>query len=152
VPTLVLDAAMAQGVTDIADTWRRVVALADFSRNADFEASVLTFKRVANIIRKQADGQELTGQIREDLLDSEAERDFWATLTRIEPAWTEGAARGDYAPLLAGLPALRPVVDRYFDGVMVMCDDPVLRANRLNLLARLVRILGLVADFGKFQI
>jgi glycyl-tRNA synthetase beta chain len=54
--------------------------------------------------------------------------------------------------MLSGLPALRPAVDSFFDGVMVMCDDPMLRTNRLNLLARLVRILGRVADFGKFQV
>jgi glycyl-tRNA synthetase beta subunit len=52
VETLVLEAAMAPGFADIFETWRRVKALADFSREADFEASVLTFKRAANIIRR----------------------------------------------------------------------------------------------------
>ncbi len=149
--TLVLEAAMAQGFADIHDTWRRVKALAGFSREADFEASVLTFKRAANIIRKQAD-QELDGQVRADLLENDVEKAFWTTLLEVEPVWAELAARGDYSGMLSGLPALRPAVDSFFDGVMVMCDDPMLRTNRLNLLARLVRILGRVADFGKFQV
>jgi glycyl-tRNA synthetase beta chain len=149
--TLVLEAAMAQGFADIFDTWRRVKALAGFSREADFEASVLTFKRAANIIRKQAD-QELDGQVRADLLENDAEKGFWTTLLQIEPVWADLAACGDYPAMLSGLPAMRPVVDGFFDGVMVMCDDPMLRTNRLNLLARLVRTLGRVADFGKFQV
>jgi glycyl-tRNA synthetase beta chain len=149
--TLVLEAAMARGFSDIYDTWRRVKALADFSREADFEASVLTFKRAANIIRKQAD-QELDGQVREELLENDAEKGFWATLLEVEPVWAELSARGDYPAMLAKLPALRPAVDSFFDGVMVMCDDSMLRTNRLNLLVRLVRTLGRVADFGKFQV
>ncbi len=34
---------------------------------------------------------------------------------------------------------LRPVVDEFFDGVMVMCEDKELRKNRLNLLYALTK-------------
>jgi glycyl-tRNA synthetase beta chain len=151
VPTLVIEAAMAPGFADVFETWRRVRALADFSREADFEASVLTFKRAANIIRKQA-GQELSGEIREELLEGDAEKAFWSALRKVEPEWARLAEAGDYPGMLALLKTLRPVVDGFFDGVMVMCDDAALRTNRLNLLQRLVTTLGRVADFGKFQV
>jgi glycyl-tRNA synthetase beta chain len=151
VPTLVLEAAMAPGFADIHDTWLRVNALAEFSREDDFEASVLTFKRAANIIRKQAD-QDLSGVVREDLLEVDAEKSFWATLQGMEPVWAELAATADYPGMLSRLRLLRPAVDEFFDGVMVMCEDPGLRANRLNLLYRLVNTLGRIADFGKFQV
>ena len=151
VPTLVLEAAMAPGFADIFETWRRVQALGDFSREADFEASVLTFKRAANIIRKQA-GQELSGQVREDLLEGDAEKAFLAALQDVEPRWARLAEAGDYPGMLSLLGTLRPVVDAFFDGVMVMCEDEALRTNRLNLLQRLVATLGQVADFGKFQV
>ncbi len=151
IETLVLEAAMAPGFADIYETWRRVRALADFSREEDFEASVLTFKRAANIIRKQA-GQELTGTVREELLENDAEKAFWATLRQIEPVWAELAVASDYPQMLTRLRILRPAVDGFFDGVMVMCDDATLRTNRLNLLYRLVTTLGQVADFGKFQV
>ena len=151
VPTLVIEAAMAPGFADVFETWRRVRALADFSREEDFEASVLTFKRAANIIRKQA-GQELSGEIREELLEGDAEKAFWAALRKVEPEWARLAEAGDYPGMLALLGTLRPVVDAFFDGVMVMCDDAALRTNRLNLLQRLVTTLGRVADFGKFQV
>jgi glycyl-tRNA synthetase beta chain len=151
IETLVIEAAMAPGFSDINDTWLRVSALAEFSRESDFEASVLTFKRAANIIRKQAD-QDLSGSVREELLEGDAEKSFWDTLRRIEPVWAELASRADYPQMLLRLKELRPAVDGFFDGVMVMCEDPALRANRLNLLYRLVTTLGRVADFGKFQV
>jgi glycyl-tRNA synthetase beta chain len=151
IETLVLEAAMAPGFADIYETWCRVRALADFSREEDFEASVLTFKRAANIIRKQA-GQELSGTVREELLETDAEKAFWATLRQIEPVWADLAVAGDYPQMLSRLRILRPAVDGFFDGVMVMCDDQALRTNRLNLLYRLVTTLGQVADFGKFQV
>jgi glycyl-tRNA synthetase beta chain len=35
---------------------------------------------------------------------------------------------------------------------MVMAEDQALRANRLNLLFRLVQLVGRIADFGKLQV
>jgi glycyl-tRNA synthetase beta chain len=40
-------------------------------------------------------------------------------------------------------------VDAFFDHVMVNADDPVLRANRLALLARLHHSMNRVADLSK---
>jgi glycyl-tRNA synthetase beta chain len=50
---------------------------------------------------------------------------------------------------LSALASLRPQVDAFFDGVMVMADDPAVRANRLALLARLHRAMNQVADLAK---
>lgn len=151
IETVVLDAALASGFDDIVDTWRRVRALDAFGREEDFEASVLTFKRAANIIRKQAD-QELTGQVRPELFEGAPEADLWHILSRVEPEWEQLAAAADYTGVLAKLRDLRPVVDGFFDGVMVMSENPELRSNRLNLLFRLVSALGRVADFGRLQV
>ena len=126
-------------------------ALADFARAEDFDRAVLTFKRAANIIRKQAD-QALSGEVDPALFENDAEQQFWQTLGRVEPIWDELARHADYSRMLGQLRELRPAVDGFFDGVMVMCDDSRVRANRLNMLYRLVSILGRVADFGRLQV
>lgn len=151
VETVVLDAALAVGFDDLLDTWQRIRALDVFSRQDGFEAAVLTFKRAANIIRKQAD-QELSGQVRPELFEQEAETSLWQTLLELEPQWEELAKGADYGLMLGKLGDLRPVVDAFFDSVMVMCEDEGLRTNRLNLLFRLVSALGRVADFGRLQV
>ena len=43
------------------------------------------------------------------------------------------------------------MVDRFFDQVMVMVDDPPLRGNRLALLARLQALFLRVADISRLQ-
>lgn len=149
--TLVLDAALAVGFDDIADTKIRVQALATFSQNADFESSVLTFKRVANIIRKQGDAA-LSGPVDTALFDHDAERTLWAEVTVVEPQWARLAAAGEYSAMLDLLRRLKPAVDGFFDGVMVMCDDSAVRLNRLNVLRRVLSTLSQVADFGKLQV
>lgn len=152
VETLVVEAGMGVGFLDIFDTWQRISALYAFSREADFSSAALTFKRAAGIIRKQEAGEAFSGQVRVELLENDAERAFWNTLQKTEPVWAELAGQGRYPEMLAQLHTLRPVVDAFFDGVMVLCEDAAVRINRLTLLSRLVTILGGVADFGKFQI
>ena len=44
---------------------------------------------------------------------------------------------------------LRPVVDAFFDKVMVMDPDPELRAGRLHLLATVLRRFAGIADFSE---
>jgi glycyl-tRNA synthetase beta chain len=47
---------------------------------------------------------------------------------------------------------LRPVVDAFFDHVMVMTQDNGLRRNRLNLLWALLSMLSSLAAFSELQI
>ena len=46
----------------------------------------------------------------------------------------------------------RESVDRFFDEVMVMVDDPALRANRLALLTRLHALMNGVADISRLSV
>jgi glycyl-tRNA synthetase beta chain len=44
---------------------------------------------------------------------------------------------------------LRPAVDTFFDKVMVMVDEPKVRANRLALLQTVLREFSTIADFSE---
>ena len=154
VGTKVLDAALGAGVSDIAALKLRLDALAEFSAAEDFEQAVLTFKRADNIIRKQGDqaGGVLDGDFDAALLQEDPEKalakEFEGLVARWEALWQ----KDDYAGLLGLLRELRPVVDNFFDHVMVMCDDQDLRRNRLNLLQALVSRLSGLADFSALQV
>ena len=58
-------------------------------------------------------------------------------------------AQREYAGALGTLAQLRPVVDAFFDQVMVMDENPQLRANRLALLAQLQGFFSGVADLSR---
>jgi len=55
---------------------------------------------------------------------------------------------GDYTAALIACAGAKEAVDRFFDDVMVMADDPALRANRLALLRRVRETMNRVADIA----
>jgi glycyl-tRNA synthetase beta chain len=57
----------------------------------------------------------------------------------------------DYTSALMRLAALKAPVDRFFDEVMVMAEEPLVRANRLGLLNTLGRLMNSVADIGQLS-
>ncbi len=152
--TKVLDAALGAGVSDIVALKLRLDALTEFSVQDDFEQAVLTFKRADNIIRKQGDRSEgvLDGMFRTGMLQEEPEKELAREIDELVPRWEALWLDDDYAGLLALLRELRPVVDNFFDHVMVMCEDPELRHNRLNILQALVSRLSGLADFSALQV
>ena len=58
----------------------------------------------------------------------------------------------DYGTALTLLAQVRESVDRFFDEVMVMADDPAIRANRLALLSRLHTLMNGVADISRLSV
>ena len=54
-----------------------------------------------------------------------------------------------YPEALAAIATLRSHVDLFFDKVMVMIDQPDLRANRLALIALVLAEFSRVADFSE---
>lgn len=152
--TRVVDAALGAGFNDIRTLKARLKALSEFSMQSDFEQAVLTFKRAANIIRKQGEeaGQDLTGNYDPDLFDDDHESAFGSKLDELAPRFDDLWEDNDFAGLFGLLGELRPAVDGFFDNVMVMCDDEAVRLNRLNLLKALVGRLGRLADFNALQV
>lgn len=152
--TLLAEAALQAGGADIWAASARLEALTAFSRTDDFARSVLTFKRVANIIRKQGQDEDrpaLTGAYDSALFSDDAEKALAAEIERIAPVFAELWEADRFAELFLLLRDLRPFVDAFFDQVMVMCDDEAVRLNRLALLQSLVDLLGRLADFSALQ-
>ena len=73
-------------------------------------------------------------------------------VARLEPEVSARLAVHDYGAALAMLAGARDAVDRFFNEVMVMVDDPVLRANRLALLSRLHALMNGVADISRLSV
>ena len=57
----------------------------------------------------------------------------------------------DFSVQLAALGQLRLPIDAFFDGIVVNDDDPVIRLNRLGLLAEIREKMLMVADFSKIE-
>ena len=115
------------------------------------EAGSLTAanKRIANLLKKSAGGDDGATQLDESRLQDGAERALYQAVLAAEHSVPGKVALGDYATALGLLAHTRPAVDAFFDDVMVMDPDPVLRANRLALLTRLRSLFTGIADLSR---
>ena len=127
----------------------QLAAVQAFEALPEAPALAAANKRIGNILAKSAGGAGAGATVDPARFTEPAERALSAALDAVAPAVDAAMARGDYVSALSGLASLRPQVDAFFDDVMVMADDPSVRANRLALLARLHRAMNQVADLAK---
>lgn len=144
----VIQAVQACRPTVARDFDRRVKAVAAFSALPAAAALAAANKRVSNILAKEAAS---AGEIQAELLQAGAEKDLADAVKALSAQVAPLYAAGDYAPALTALSSLREPVDRFFTEVMVMADDPAVRANRLRLLSWLRALFLRVADISQLS-
>jgi glycyl-tRNA synthetase beta chain len=123
---------------------RRLRACHDFARLPAAGSLAAANKRIRNILRKAA--TDIPAQVDTTQLAEPAEQALESALASRSPAVDALIRRSAYSEALAQLAELREPVDRFFDEVMVMSDDPAIQANRLALLQRLQDQFLAIAD------
>jgi len=152
----VVNAVLAVGGDDVVDAIARAEALSNArtsNRAKDLEAVCISFKRIKNIL-KQAEEKKISIPDRpnESLFGriGTAETDLWmngvVNLWAQYEVWRESRA---YDLAISHTASLRPMLDRFFDEVMVMTDNASIRANRLALLKKLYEDFSTIADFSE---
>ncbi len=131
----------------IADLPSRLAAVQDFAALPEAAALSAANKRIVNILRKN--GAEAAANVDNAHLAKGAEADLHAIFARLTPQVDADYGSGDFAGALRALASAKPAVDRYFEEVMVMADDPAVRANRLALLRGVAATMNRVADISK---
>ncbi len=143
-----VEAVVVQQPTRIDRVPARLAAVAEFRRLPEAEALAAANKRIHNLLKK---ADAVGGDIDTTLLQEDAERQLHQTLLSVRPKVETCLAALDYTGALCELAGTRAAVDRFFDEVMVMVDEPLLRANRLALLGELARLLNCVADIAQLS-
>jgi glycyl-tRNA synthetase beta chain len=128
------------------DFSRRVTAVNTFSHLADSAALAAANKRVSNILQKQQNAIPETFD--SALLSEAAEKELAAAIVRLAAEVTPLFDNGQYTQGLEKLAGLKKQVDSFFEDVLVMADDPAVRANRLALLNQLRCLFLRVADIS----
>jgi tetrameric-type glycyl-tRNA synthetase beta subunit len=140
VPVQFVRAARASAATDLAGVARQARMLAAAERSDEFEAVHTAFDR-AHRLAGRAEA-EAAAEIDDSLLEDGAERELATALARTPIELDDG---------LGAAATLAPHVNRYFDDVLVMADDPAVRANRLRLLLDVRDAIGRLGDFTQIQ-
>ncbi|OOG65313.1 glycine--tRNA ligase subunit beta [Rhodanobacter sp. B04] len=145
------EAVLAVQPRSLADFDRRLRAVAEFGRRPEAASLAAANKRVANILRKQAEeaGAPAIGrEVDPAHFEADAERELAVALAAAKQDTAGALAAGDYTAVLARLSQLQAPVDAFFDSVLVNADDPAVRANRLALLGQLKAQFGAIADIA----
>ncbi|MFA4912267.1 MAG: glycine--tRNA ligase subunit beta [Burkholderiaceae bacterium] len=122
---------------------RAVVAFSDMPAAASLAAAN---KRIGNLLKKN-EGE--IGTIDPARLTEPAEQALAGIIETLRPRLQHQRAQGDFTGCLTTLSAAREAVDTFFADVMVMAEDPAVRANRLALLAQLHVMMNQVADISR---
>jgi glycyl-tRNA synthetase beta chain len=124
----------------------RVQACAEFARRPEAASLAAANKRITNLLKK-AEGE--LGQIDSGKLSEPAEKALAQAIETLGPQAQAQCARGEFTRSLSTMAQARDVVDAFFNDVMVMADDPAVRANRLALLSQLHQLMNQVADISR---
>jgi glycyl-tRNA synthetase beta chain len=125
----------------------RTEAVRTFSALPEAQALASANKRIVNILRKSE--SEAAVAVDRGRLTDGAEHDLYLAFQKLEPVVDGHCAAGNYTAALLALATARPVVDRFFDDVLVMAEDVEVRANRLALLRGVAATMNRVADISK---
>jgi glycyl-tRNA synthetase beta chain len=146
----VVKAVLAAGANDVRDAVARAEAVTAVRGGEDFLAVCAAFKRMKNILdQARAKGEAIPAVVEPTLLADPAEKCLEEADDTISTVALALSARREYGAAMAQIATLRAVVDVFFEKVMVMAPEPEIRANRLALLARVLRDFSKIADFSE---
>lgn len=149
ISTDVFYAVRALKLTEPLDIAARVDSVNAFKSSNTADSLCAANKRVANLLSKA--GTEGSGQSATDHLKEPAELALLKALQEVADVVPVAVQDRDYDAALTTLSRLKEPLDDFFDQVMVMSDNPVLKTQRLNLLRRIRELFLQVADISLLQ-
>ncbi|MBN2158187.1 MAG: glycine--tRNA ligase subunit beta [Spirochaetes bacterium] len=147
-----IEACLSTGGSDFLELFRRAKSINEFRKNEKFSQMLLSFKRMNNIVsafRKENGDRVLAFD--ESLFqcgeENELHRFFHSRAGEIQ----KHIVASDYIKLFNLLIEGKPIIDAFFDKVLVMEKDTRLRDNRLSMLEGILKNFTGLMDFSKIE-
>jgi glycyl-tRNA synthetase len=140
----VVDAVLAVQGANPASAARAVKELSTWVRRPDWDAILPAYARCVRITRDLS----RVYPVSPERFVEPAEKDLYAALQRCRGVSRHPGSVEDF--LQAFLPLI-PVINTFFDKVLVMADDEILRENRLGLVQGVAALAGGVADMSRLE-
>jgi glycyl-tRNA synthetase beta chain len=152
-PYDVVNAVLAVGSENIREAIDLAEALTAERGSEDLLAVSASFKRMKNILTQALakglfDQNSSTVDIRQ-WLNGPEEILLLLTAGRVKEVVDILIAEHKYRDAIQHIASLRPIIDEFFDKVMVMADDPEIRQSRLDLIAMVLGNFSSLADFSE---
>lgn len=139
-----INAALGPGMEDVYDVYLRVKALAALGTGPNFEPFILMAKRINNILKDAP-----ACRVNPELFLEKEERDLHSTFTIINENVKPMIEKGDFGRAQSIIFRVQPLLNAFFDKVLVMAEDKKVRQNRLGLLQAIRKLLLQVADYSQ---
>jgi glycyl-tRNA synthetase beta chain len=140
VPVEYLRAAQASAAPDLGGVARSAEALYAERDTPAFEGVYTAYDRAHRLAGRAE--EEAAPEVDRSLLREAAERELAEALSSV-------SVDGDLRKALESGAVLAPLMERFFDEVLVMDEDPAVRGNRLRLLLDVRDTLGRLGDFSQ---
>lgn len=131
---------------DLGDLVQKMKALEAVTRKPEFDPLIVGFKRAHRLVEKE----------QWDRRPVDATKFQHPSESALHKAVAEEGAKmrfalsmGDDHEALNSLVGLRPIIDAFFEAVMVNADDKAIRSNRLTLLKEVDELFMSFADFSQ---
>jgi len=141
----VINAVVASEYTNIPDLILRAQSLQEFKSHKDFRDFIIGFKRASNIL----DSSQKVAELDTTLFQENEEQLLYDKLNEIKPDYEQHFEEKDYNACFTDLVMLKDHIDNFFDEVMVMVENEILRENRMALLRLINSTFTKTADLSK---
>ncbi len=138
----VIRAVLATGESNLLEIDKKIKLMDQIVNSSDFKDLSVTFKRVANIVK---DFNLNNINVNEKLFEKEEEKELWKEFQKVKNI-KELEKKLDF------LISLKPLIDKFFDNVMVNVEDKKLRHNRQSLIASIYKEFLDIADIKEITV
>jgi glycyl-tRNA synthetase beta chain len=148
----IINAARFAGFRDLASIRLKLRALKTAKSKGDFAQIAALFKRINNIAA-QAKKQNIESQesVDETFLSEDAEKALFSAMTAAKKETAVFIDAGHYDLVFEQVLKMKPLIDDFFEKVMVMAEDENIKKNRISLLNNVKNIFEAFADLGALQ-
>jgi glycyl-tRNA synthetase beta chain len=144
VPVEFVRAARAATVRDLGSVARLAQALAALP-DERLEPIHTAYIRASRLGEKE----QASAKLDHELLTDPAEKEVVEALEQVEPEIATALETADFEAAVEAGARLGPVLDRFFEEVLVMAEDADVRKNRLRLLLEVRDTLGALGDLSQ---
>lgn len=145
VPHHVIDLLLSNNELSVADAEGLVNALLANRIDENVEL-VQAYTRMYNLVKDV----EYTG-VNRDLLKEDAEKALFEAASKASEASLAAWEAGDYAAVVAVPATLVPIINQFFEDVMVMDKDEAIKANRLQLVRLAYSVMAIIGDISALK-
>jgi glycyl-tRNA synthetase len=143
----IVDAVLAEQGRNPSRASRAVRELATWVGRPDWSAILPAYARCVRITRDHIERYPVVLERFTEV----PERDLFVALQAAEAASAGNARQGSPDIFLNALMPMIPVINRFFDDVLVMAEDEKIRHNRLGLVQRIAALAQGVADMSRLE-